>query len=666
MVRDDYLLRQVRMLVALVARPARGHPPRRGGTFAALGGRMSPRRYPLARPLTWGVVLLCALAATPAAPDLVPAAWAQAAPVFEKPGLIELIRPTDIVADGGTPVDLRVVALAADGSPIVGMKAKIELKGAEGAYETTDLGGGIYGFTITPDRVESAGGVAITLKGKLVTKESVSRTWMFPVAPPRNHPVAAAASPATMTVGVDATASVGFTLSGGDPRDLARVKLVTAASVGTLANLTDLGSGQFSGLYTPPAGAGAHVALITAVDAADPGRTYGAVAIPLSAKLDQAVTAKAGASVVVKVGGRDFGPVPADTKGRAKVPVVVPPGVTSGTLVTVINGAATESPLPLSVPEGRRIALFPTAAGLPSDARVQVPVRAFVVTPDGKPDEGANVEFTASAGSFTAAKHEGGGIYVATYTPPAGNVATAVALGAKLAGASAVQVDSRKVPLVPTRPTGVALTAEPPVLPAGAPSLAVVARPTGPDGAALAGRTLAFTANGAKLAEVKDLKNGDYRATFTPTGKGPVEVTAAVGTPASGNPLAQVLVVPALSRLLPDGLSSTQITIATVDEFGHPVPNIPVDLRLVTGDGSIPPSVTTNANGVAQVYYTAGRKPGLVGLEAVYLDRVGGTSFYQAPAGISLPDLPIVASAPTAALIREIAASSSTIRVERQ
>ena len=76
--------------------------------------------------------------------------------------------------------------------------------------------------------------------------------------------------------------------------------------------------------------------------------------------------------------------------------------------------------------------------------------------------------------------------------------------------------------------------------------------------------------------------------------------------------------------------------------------------------------MTTNANGVAQVYYTAGRKPGVVGLEAVYLDRVGGASFYQAPAGIALPELPVVASAPTASLIREIAASSATIRVDRQ
>jgi hypothetical protein len=54
---------------------------------------------------------------------------------------------------------------------------------------------------------------------------------------------------------------------------------------------------------------------------------------------------------------------------------------------------------------------------------------------------------------------------------------------------------------------------------------------------------------------------------FTPTGRGPVEMTATVGAPATGNALAHIVVLPSRERLPPDGLSSAMLTVATLDEF---------------------------------------------------------------------------------------------------
>ena len=595
----------------------------------------------------------------------VPAAWAQSAAVFEGDSFIELLRPTDLVGDDASPADLYVLALDPAGQPIVGW-TKLKLTASAGTVtELADVGGGLHTFTFTAAKTDSLTPVTFELKGKLPTKFNFARTWTVQVSPSRTHPMSLAVSPSALTLGTDKTANVTFSLTGGEPAALAQVQLAHSVSTGTLTNLTNLGGGQLGGLYTAPTLNAPQVALVTAVDVADPTRAYGAAAIPLAAKVDQAVQVPAGASVLLKVGGRDFGPVTADSKGRAKIPVVVPAGTTTATRVVVVNGNPTEEPFALSVPETRRIALFPTAAGLPSDARVQVPVRVFVVTPAGRPDESAQVELSATLGAVSAARHEGGGIYVATYTPPNGNVAAVTTMRAALTGGSKVQVDSRPVNLVATRATGLALTAEPATLAPGATTLGIVATVSGPDGAALAGRTLAFSANGAKVAEVKDLTTGAYRAAFTTGSRGPVEVTASVAAPATKNPLARVLVVPAVDRLSPDGLSSAMLTVATVDEFGYPVPDVYVDVRLVSGDGAVPATATTNAAGIAQIYYTAGRKNGHVAIEFIARDRTAGVSIVQAPPELTLPKLPVVTAASTGALMQELAKGTATIRVER-
>ena len=88
-------------------------------------------------------------------------------------------------------------------------------------------------------------------------------------------------------------------------------------------------------------------------------------------------------------------------------------------------------------------------------------------------------------------------------------------------------------------------------------------------------------------------------------------------------------------------------------------------LRLVSGDGSLPPSVVTNAGGSAQIYYTAGRKNGFVGIEATAQDRGAGTSLVQAPPAVQIPDLPVVGDAWTRALHAELAGGTATLRVPR-
>ena len=623
--------------------------------------RLAPRIALLAGILGLGAV---SLGGTGGMPPVARAATAPA--VFESEGVLELLRPTNLVGDGVTPVDLYMLALNADGTPMVGVKFKLIVTGGE-ATEPVGRGDGLYAFTFTPTRTTSPGTATFYFKGKLPNKAFVERSWFAPVSVPRNRSLALAANPAQLTLGVDKTANVAFTFTGGDPRTLAGMQLALQASVGTLTNVTNLGKGEFNGLYTTPTATVPQVALVTAVDAGDPMRIYGAIAIPLSANVTQAVTGAPKTRVILKVGGREFGPVTLDSKGRGKVPVLLPPGATSATLVRVAaDGTVSEAPLDLKVTETRRVALFPTVAAIPSDGRLRVPLRAMVVTTEGKPDENALVEFSVTAGTVSAARHEGGGIYTATFTPPDGNAAVQAGLTVKLADATPIQSETRPLPLVPVRATGLTLSATPPVLPVAATSLTVTATVTGPAGVPLPARTLAWSANGARLQEVKDLANGSYEALFGTTGKGPVEVTASVAAPATGNGLTQLLLMPSLERLPADGLSSTMLTLATLDEFGYPVPGVAVSLQLLTGDGTVPTSATTNAAGIAQVFYTAGRKNGFSAIDASVGDLCAGVSILQAPPTVTLPDLPTSSSAATRATLEEWVKSLAAMRVERE
>lgn len=591
-------------------------------------------------------------------------AAAQSAPVFAGSGVFELVPPTGIVGDGATASDLYILALAADGLPLTGIKGKPVATGGT-AGDITEVGGGLYRFSFTAAKVDQRGTASLTLKTK-IGKDSVTKTWNVSVAPPKSHTLAIAANPARMTLGQDRTATISINLAGGDRQGLQGVDLKVIASAGTVENLTNLGGGQFTALFTAPAVNFPHVAILTVVDRRDPTHTYGSLAIPLVGKVEYPVTVAPGARVVMKIGDQQFGPIQSDAQGRARVPILVPPGATVATVTQIAaDGKSTDSSLDLKVPEARRVSIFPSNTAIPSDGRINVPVRVLVTTPDGKADGNAQVALTATAGAISAAKHEGNGVYVAMFTPPYGNAPTQATIAANVNN-SPLQSDSLAVNLVPVRAAKVELTAEPASLPASADGFKIFTKVTGPDGAGLGNRGVTFSANGARLkGDVKDLRNGDYQALFSTTGNGPVELTATVSAAVTGNPLNRVLLVPTRARLPGDGLSSNMITVATVDEFGYPVPNVEVSLRLTAGDGAVPATAKTGSDGMAQVYYTAGRNGSMVSVEGSSGDLMASTSFMQVPDALPVPRLPVSGPKAEADLIAEWGHALGASRIER-
>ncbi len=593
-------------------------------------------------------------------------AYAQAPATFEGTGLVEMIAPTGIVGDGATPAELYVVALGPTGAPLTGLALKASVTtGSVSAM--TDAGGGLWKLTFTPPKADAKVAATLTLKGK-IGKDTYQKSFNFTVSPPKSRQLSAAANPPKMTLGSDRTATLSFNLAGGDRQNLGGIELAFLASSGTVENVTNLGGGQFTALFTSPSVNYPHVAIVTVVDKRDPSRTFGAIPIPMWGKVDFPVTAAPNSKVIIKIGDQQFGPVPADAQGRARVPIMVSPGAQVAEKISVSSdGQSTSEPLDLKVPEGKRVALMPLPAAIPSDSRLAVPVHLYVATPDGKPDTAAQVVFTVTAGTISTARHVGNGVYEGVYTPPNGASSAQATLSASLTDRPQAQTASLPINLVGTRPANVSLTAEPTLLPAAAEGFKVFAKVNAPDGSGIGGRTVTFGASGARVkGDVKDLKNGDYQGLFTTTGSGPVELTATVSTPTTGNPMSRVLLVPSRSRVNNDGLSSSMVTVVSVDEFGYPVPNVAVNLKLTQGDGALPATATTGADGLAQVHYTAGRKAGIVSIEAQSGDAVSAVSLAQVPDELALAGLPIAGSRVEAALVNEWGAALGELRIERE
>ncbi|MCK6502932.1 Ig-like domain-containing protein [Myxococcota bacterium] len=572
------------------------------------------------------------------------AAHAQASVLAEP--LVALVPVDEVVGDGRTATTLHIVAMKTDGTPMTGLTGKVLASlGETGRLEELDPGR--YRVTWTPAAVNTATEAELTLRVKPPDGANLVLKAKAQVVPSLAHSVAATANPSQVVLGQDATATVTINLSGGAESTLSGADLAVEASSGTVANVTPLGRGQYSLLYTAPAKLFPHLALVTVSDRRAPGRTVGAFAIPLYGRTAFPVTGLPDASIIVRVAGREFGPVQANAEGKTTVTLTVPPGVNEATVISVKGEQRDERTMDLRVPPTPRSQLFPLAPAVPADGRTATTVRVFVAQPDGKPDGSAKVSFSASTGTFGAVRHEGGGIYAADWTPALSSQALNAQVEVKVEDAQGPQGDTLEVRLLPARPEALALETVPERLPEKDGHFKVRARVTG----AAQGRGLSYGAAGAIVeAAPADRGQGFVEAGFRSEGSAPVAVQGVVLAEPSSNPLSRVLVFPSAERVTSDGASQVVLTLLTVDDAGYPVPNTPVALSVTEGDAKLSPNVMTDAHGVAHATLTAGSSRGLVVVQAASGGHTGAAGLLQVPNGATGIDLPISGDAQAVAL----------------
>jgi hypothetical protein len=490
---------------------------------------------------------------------------------------------------------------------------------------------GVYKVVWIPPAVTQDRVLNINLKGKTLDKKKLRGSWAFPVLAPLAQQVSIAANPSMLDLVQDEATTVTATLSGGAQGNQEGARLEVLSSTGQMGPFVPLGEGRYSSRYVKPAEERPHFSLVTTADLRTPGRTYGSLVIPLQGQLSVPIEGHAGGQALVQVGDRELGPFELNSKGKATVDLKVPPQLREVTVVAIKDGERSEQVVALDLPSWQRLRMVPGHRSIPADPELEVPVRVFVADAKGQPDGEASPQLIADIGQVTELKHEGAGIYAATWTPPASAKKGQATLRVRLE--SIDQEDSMEIALLPLRPALLELATVPDVLGESDREFKLHAQVTDSSGKGISGRELSLQLVGAKIvASPKDGGDGGYTSTLSAKGLA-AEVLVTVKAPASQNPVQHVVILPTKGRLINDGLSSSMLTILTLDEFGYPVSDQDLEIQRVQGDGSIPETARTDSAGIAQVYYTAGRTPGVVQIQVQSAGHTAAVGLLQLPTG---------------------------------
>jgi len=552
--------------------------------------------------------------------------WASHAMALEA-GVLPI--PT-ISAESGQAVRGHLMVLEDDGAPITGLK----LRGSANrgtVLQVEEVGQGLYTFEYVAPRTDASFEAVLTFKGR-ASSGPVEVTGRVGVNAGSVHTLKVALNPPKMVLGRDKSATIAIQIDGDSPPETVTIHSTT----GKVEHITPMGNGRFTARYVPKSVNYPHLAVLTVADPSDPSNVVEVLPVPLFGSVSFPVSGPAGATALIRIGDREFGPVMLDASGKGTVPIEVPPGLEEATLVLVENGRSEESPLALGVPETSRMSLLPMPASVVANPVNEVPLRVAAFTQDGAVDPTASVEITATAGRVGPVKHVGNGVFEAVWTPPAARSQLVATIQASIAGSKAAGM-ARDVSLVPPAAAGVELRAEPTELAEAATSLRLFAKVVDEDGRGLARQGLAMQAGGADSDGTwTDLGGGDYKIDLNAE-KGPVVATIAPRGVASANTVHHVLAYP--EREVLDGGGRTLVTFVAVDQFGAPVPNAEVELSS-TVSGALPGTVQTDAFGLAWAWFTAPSATGVASIRASSGAAQGAAAVWvgPAPTGLDLPD----------------------------
>jgi hypothetical protein len=246
-----------------------------------------------------------------------------------------------------------------------------------------------------------------------------------------------------------------------------------------------------------------------------------------------------------------------------------------------------------------------------------VPVRVAALGPDGKPQTVSGFQFTASAGTIGGIAPTGT-IIGGTLTAP--GEAQEVTLGATWNGLTA----SRALRVLAPLPS-MTLTSVPADLPRSGGSVKITARVKDAKGTSIAGRPPLLAVDGAKASgKITDNKDGSYTTSISSSSS--TDHANVYGMPAidtSSLAPARILAWAESPTVLGDGKDATSLTLVAVDAYDLPVPNVQFALAVPLGDGTLPPSVTSDRNGIAHATYRAGTTPGI---QTLHVEAAGLTT----------------------------------------
>lgn len=397
------------------------------------------------------------------------------------------------------------------------------------------------------------------------------------------------------------TESVGVTFTLDEAPGTEDRPLRLSVNVGSFASITRTAPGKYRSVYVPPTTRFTQVALVAVWRETGPDARIDFLRLPLYGMGKLPVPAKPRAEVRVQLGLDTFGPVVADAKGKAEVPVIVPPGVVEATGQVKDKSGATANPkIPISVPIYNRLtaALVPHAVLADGQAWARVEVFYDLGGADLPADR---VKLKASLGSatFQAAQR---GRYAYRYVPPAGATEKEVRFSISVDGDSAASASAVLSLALPPPARVLVRPPEKPLAADGHSRAPVGVTAFDAAGLGLPGQTVKVTANGEPLAGVTYRSDGVYVVPFVAPAVYPpggliqfaATVTGTGGQSASATANYQLQAAPlpkALSaRLAPDpvpadGRTRALLRLDVRDDAGLPLKG--ASLILVASHGTL-------------------------------------------------------------------------------
>ena len=380
------------------------------------------------------------------------------------------------------------------------------------------------------------------------------------------------------------------------------------------------GPGRFRARFTFPNERFPRVVLLAVEERSGSGeRQLDWVALPLLANATLRIETKPRAQVTVSIGSRTFGPRPANAQGRLALPVVVPPGYPSASVVAADRaGNTTTTSLDLAArPYPRAAAALPGGEVI-ADQSAQLEV--FAVEADGAPlANAALLRVAARLGSVKAAEARPGGVFVVGYRGPKSIEGGPDTLSVAVEGTPATRLTVQVRPGAPAR---IAVTFSSREFVAGSGQrIAVVATVTDANGNALPGLKTTITsefgvaeptAEGAQLS-LPDAFDGRREVRVRAAAPGIGGEAALALRP--GPPASAELAMPA--RVAAG--EPVQGTLRVKDAWGNPVDATTVGVASVEGRQAV---VTAAPQGYSVAYQTGPEQPaGPLELEVRAADR---------------------------------------------
>lgn len=332
---------------------------------------------------------------------------------------LRALAPETAAGDGRTPIPIQVF------TPEFADRLDVRCDSGR-VMAVRRLSPGRFDVTVLPPRVAAAARMVVT------TRAGGTRTQIAIDLVPSIGEPGERASGGSLDLRVPRRLVLGHHASGTvDLRPVRGRPVILYASTGTVTALTHGHNGRMQATYRPPEAKYPGVAVIVA--ATEDGSVVDWAPIELHGRPLVSARSEPNATVSVRVGDEEYGPVTASPAGVAEMRVVTPPGVRVVTaLARDAVGNENVAPLVLGVPPFRgTFAVCP-----PNSERLYY----FAVDARGQPREGLALQTEATLGTLASPEQVRPGYYVASLAvPPSAARGQPLTLGATIRG----EADSR-------------------------------------------------------------------------------------------------------------------------------------------------------------------------------------------------------------------------------